>query len=126
MNLVTLCALGTESLAAKALSGELDREHLWTAMDGATKYREAVAAGDVASKSEQRRRLRVGCRGCERITTERSAMPGVTKWYCGRAFEDRTAEGGTCGCLVALRVMGRTLAAGKVVVGSERCPMGRW
>jgi len=77
-------------------------------------------------------------------------------WYCGEPLIDRRADrgpgGGTCGCLVGLTVMGEghtaagppgrkgvrserhqehegdplTRAAGKPLVASEACPLGRW
>lgn len=109
------------SLDARTLvrEGRMDRAMAWTALEGARRYLEAIAEGDVADDAEIERRLEV-CRACD-APTPLPSVPGARIGYCGPAFVDLThdrvpVESRTCGCLLA----------GKAAVRSERCPRGRW
>lgn len=126
MRLSALCRMGLGTLVGLARSGELRPRHLWVAMEGAGKYRDAVARGDIASAAEQDRRVRA-CAACPVRTSEPEPVTGSDKHWCGPRLDDSgLADGKGCGCLVALSVGGQALPAGKTVVGSERCPNGRW
>ncbi|MBS0187282.1 MAG: hypothetical protein JSS51_04390 [Planctomycetes bacterium] len=104
----------------------------WQAIKGASKYAKSIATGDVASDEEQRRRLEV-CGQCKTRQRRRKHSGYRTLW-CGEPFVPE--PGVNCGCLLAathenaavrVTVDGQELEpAGKLVVGSERCPAGRW
>ncbi len=85
-------------------------------LKGASKYRSAIEAGDVASEDELERRARV-CAGCEHFTETR-----------GVGGCERLGDGNCTACrnYVALRVDGELIAAGRARVGSASCPEGRW
>jgi hypothetical protein len=96
---------------------------LWVAMKGASKYRAAVAAGDVADSATQIIRVAT-CGACPSITWDNSAMVNVRRGWCGEPFKETDT---TCGCLVALTVFGDGLqAAGRVCVKSLSCPQEKW
>jgi len=102
----------------------------WTATKGAAKYAAAVAGGDIASPETQALRL-VRCSDCQAAT--RRLFLGRRALWCGEPFVE-TAD--TCGCLLAceaepqvgvVTINGAALVpAGKLEVGSERCPRGVW
>lgn len=123
-------AMEAIDLAAMAVAGDLPREHLWMAVEGAQTYRRAVAQGLVATADEAHRRAGL-CAQCPSHTTApSSALPSVLKGSCGPFLLDRTADPDpaqrTCGCRVTLTVGGLLTPAGKTVAGNERCPQGRW
>lgn len=122
MTVVDLCRLGVDVLSAKALAGEIGPREFWTALRGAAKYREAVAAGDVATTVVADQRLAV-CLKCPSRTVEPTSVAGVVAGFCGPAFEETDR---TCGCLVTIHIDGTPWAAGKTVVASEWCPQREW
>lgn len=113
----------------------------WTAIVGASKYAAAVASGDIADGEAQRLRI-ARCRTCPSLRVHSVPLIGAWSGFCGPPFVDRTGEAEpSCGCLVAsapaqptdgdpvtirLRVLAALTPAGKLCVGSERCPSGRW
>jgi len=116
----------------------------WTAIKGAAKYAAAVALGDIALPQLQEERA-AQCRVCPHLTMRRGLIPGRLTGWCGPALREQTSPP-TCGCLVlwadsglsvdiealgdadTMRGVFRGYAApaGKVTVGSERCPQGKW
>lgn len=127
MTLVDLARRGIDELEAMALRGELQPSHLWVAMSGAAEYRAAVARGDVLSASKADERL-AQCLACPSVQRRRSErMPHVTRLWCGPPFENRTDTAlPTCGCLVGITFDGVPHAGGATIVGSKRCPQGRY
>jgi len=119
---VNLYTAGIATLVSMALAGELSRENLWLAVQGAKKYREAIRDGDVCDDAESASRCGV-CENCPSMTGRAIAIGGVTALYCGEPLVEGES---TCGCLVALRVDGKVTAAGKTRVGDEACPQKRW
>lgn len=129
-----LASLAKAELVRMAREGELGPARVWVAMKGASKYLAAVAAGDVAGEDRQGRRLAT-CRGCPWRTVRAVTLPTLTVdvWHCGEPFVEHLGPevfpgSRVCGCLVGISVHGEMVdrAAGKVVVGSESCPQGRW
>lgn len=119
VSMASMALRGTLDAAALIRAGAMHRRMAWTGLEGARKYVEAVAAGDVASEAEIERRMQA-CRACT-APTPLPANPRVTLGYCGPAFTDLTHEGiaieeRSCGCLIM----------GKVMVESEKCPRGKW
>ncbi len=124
MTLLELLALGRERIVGLAKSGQLDPAFLWVALRGAARYAQAVASGDVADDATARERVAV-CSVCPVHDVVATSKAGVFAGYCGTS----DVPGVSCGCLVTLTVFGddRTMtAAGKTLVGSERCPRGKW
>lgn len=132
LSLRQLAALGAEELFTKAKNGELRLNHLWVAAKGGEKYRAAVAAGDIADPllAKMRADSPAGCSGCPSMTITETDLVHeeghVFKCWCGPALEEHGGPRPTCGCLVALKVNGKIVAAGKTVVGSERCGQRNW
>jgi hypothetical protein len=94
-----------------------------TLIKGGKKYARALAAGDRATPCDRMQR-HATCRDCPSMQT--IAVPkmcGAKFQTCGE-FAQETRS--TCGCIVGVTYRGRELPAGKVRVGSERCPQGRW
>lgn len=112
-----LVRAGGDTLVRMALRGDLEPRHLWVAVRGAQKYREAVAHGDVASDAELRMRGE-RCQACPHATREPSAIAGTEKVYCGTPFEPGEQ---TCGCLVGVSVNGVLMPGGKPSVRTETC-----
>ena len=128
MNLLTLIGCGTGSIVRLAQAGLLTRERLWTAMNGASAYFDALKRGDIAPTPTADERSGV-CATCPAVTREGLVVMGlgVTKLYCGEAFKDRLGDPQpTCGCLVGLTIDGKPYGGGKTSVMSERCPQGKW
>jgi len=121
-----LAKLAFPELLERALAGELSPASVWLAVTGAAKYAEAVARGDIATLPVQADRA-ARCRECP-VRTERPMNGSAgTVGYCGTPFENRPdAALPSCGCLTTCTIDGVVYAAGKTVVGSERCPGGRW
>jgi hypothetical protein len=122
--------IGAGEVQAKYLRGELSREHVIVAARGAEKYAVALARGDCAEDEVASERVN-RCATCPSMTMTDtgSELDGgiVIKCWCGPALEDHTKGVlPTCGCLVALRVNGQMLPAGKSLVGSEACDQERW
>jgi hypothetical protein len=63
------------------------------------------------------------CKVCPHFSTHESAIEGVQKHYCGVPFK---VDDGSCGCLLGVTVKGEFRPGGKILVGSERCPGGKW
>lgn len=120
-----LVTMGMHELAAMAQRGELRGRHVWVAIRGARAYHEAVAAGDVADADERGRRA-AACGRCKHHRTRESttAAGAVLAGYCGEPFIDG-GGGRPCGCLVTVTVQGRTTAAGRAIVASKACPLGK-
>lgn len=94
-----------------------------TLIKGGTKYARAVARGDACTKWNRAYRHSV-CQACPSMRT--IAVPklrGAEFQTCGE-FAQETRS--TCGCIVGVTYKGREFPAGKVRVGSEKCPQGRW
>lgn len=104
---------GTLDARALIREGKLDRRMAWTALQGARRYLEAVASGDVASDEVIDARLGT-CAECDACTPLPS-HPEIAVGYCGEPFVEDT-ERRTCGCLIR----------GKVCVRSEECPRRLW
>jgi len=123
--------LAGHELAVMAIKGELSRAHLWTAFRGAGRYARALAEGDVASPTDAANRLSV-CLACPHATRglEKSIAEGPAQGvYCGQPLLERMEDDNptpTCGCPVAITVAGEFIPAGKTLVGSCRCPQGKW
>lgn len=79
---------------------------------GAAKFAAAWATGDVAT-AETTEARRAVCRQCP--SRVRAIAPGAVfeSDWCGRPLKE---TGATCGCLIY----------GKTMIGSERCPQGKW
>lgn len=115
MELRELCrglVRGGLDLVRLAARGELSREQVWVAAEGARKYVEATARGDVAPAAAMAER-RVECAGCDaRVHAE-----GLALGYCGRPFVVVTVAGReSCGCLLD----------GAIRVASHACPRRRY
>lgn len=122
LSLTQLVRQGTVSLARMALAGELEPKHLWVALKGAAKYREALSKGDFTSTHELN--IRKGaCSTCALVHNEPSAVNDVDRCYCGPPFRETDD---TCGCLIGIRVHGEFIPGGKLSVASERCPSAKW
>jgi hypothetical protein len=121
LSLVDLVRLATSELVRLALDGKLSPKDAWTALRGAEKYRHAVASGDVASELLQEERANK-CWACP-SSTSRTTASNATGVFCGAPFRETPI---TCGCLVSIRIEGKTYAGGKTVVASEQCPQKRW
>lgn len=130
LSLRELAALGTEEVLAKATRGELQLKHLWVAAKGAEKYVAAVREGDIADPLIADLRAEGFCARCPSMTiteTDLIADGGhVFKCWCGPALEEHAGPRPTCGCLVGLKVNGKVIAAGKTVVGKEKCGQRQW
>jgi len=83
-----------------------------TATRGCEKFAAAIVAGDYASSRDVEARSRV-CKMCDAYTVTR--LPGMQSEsaWCGEPLIETET---TCGCALY----------GKVRVGSERCPRGKW
>lgn len=105
---------GGATFVALALDGKIGPMEAWIGMRGAGKYLDAVAAGDVATEDEVKRRLAV-CLACPARMADQD-VPEAAGW-CGPPFEAaELPDGPTCGCLIDA----------KASVASEMCPRGRW
>lgn len=110
----------------------------WTAIVGALKYARAWLLGDRATLAQRYDRFDT-CRQCSIMQAHEVA--GMGAMFCGTPVQDRGEDG--CGCLVgyvsrrravgilatehpAELIVSAARPAGKVVVGSERCPRGKW
>jgi hypothetical protein len=151
LGLLELARLAGPTLAKMALDGELRWRHVWTALEGSEKYLEAIEAGDVADAAVAQTRASI-CAACPACTRDQRFIrdEAVVVGWCGKRFEDRCeAAEPTCGCMVWQKVelsvgwtggldktvtpevgrerdWGRAVAAGKTMVGSEKCPRGKW
>ena len=131
LRIIELAAMGMDALKAMALKGQLHGPSMWMAFRGAGTYIKAVAKGDIASDSDQAGRADI-CRLCQHCTPRPVEVGGrtVTSFYCGTPawYADAWDNEKTCGCLVGISVDREPLqhAAGKAVVESERCPLGKW
>lgn len=113
-DICTLAAAGSRELVRLARAGELGPSHLWVAAKGAAVYVAAIADGDVAPPDVVRVR-RAACLGCSARTA--SSEPGAVLGFCGPPLvEVKTPGRESCGCLLD----------GKIRVGSEACPRGRF
>ncbi len=119
----------------------------WVLLAGATEYVAAIAKGDVAPELEQWARAH-GCAACLSKTCARGVkVLGFTiiprAGYCGPMLKPQPESVlPTCGCLVLVEmgaketppegaqpitINGREYApAGKPMVGTQKCPQGRW
>lgn len=122
--------LGVDLLTTKALSGELTAENVWLALKGATKYRKAMARGDVASPELAYLRAGMQCAKCDAHTLRDTGIERdggmVLAGSCGPLLEEHGGPEPTCGCLVSVTVNGKLQPAGKTMVRSESCPRRRW
>lgn len=132
LSLSDLAKLAVDQVAELVKSGEVRGPSMWAGFRGAAKYLKAVAKGDIASDSDQAGRADI-CRGCKHATPRLVFVRGkpVATFYCGTPAwyaDEWDNQQGTCGCLVGISVDGEPLqhAAGKAVVDSERCPLGKW
>jgi hypothetical protein len=123
-----LLNMGVDLLVTKALSGELTAENIWMAVKGATKYRKAMAKGDVADRG-----LAMKCKiccGCPSIAFRDTGVERdggvVLAGSCGPILEEHGGDKPTCGCLVSVKINGADMPAGKTRVRSEVCPQGKW
>jgi len=99
---VQIVRVGWRGLVERSLHG----------VRGAERFLSAVLTGDLADRETVERR-RSECRSCaSRVRLTISGASSPSDW-CGTPL---TATETTCGCL----------CAGKTVVGSEKCPQGRW
>jgi len=121
-------------LAARVIAGKVSRRMMWSAFKGAAAPLMAVASGDVASDDVAAARcsLCLSCQSDGAPTTtrgkEQQTEHGIAQAiYCGQ-MPDGNPHGPnpTCGCLVAITVAGEFIPAGKTLVGSCRCPQGKW
>lgn len=117
--------LGFETLAAMAINRELKVRHLWLALRGSGKYADAIVSGDVAEPMAQEFRCSECATKCK-SRREYESAEGIIAIYCGPRLDQIEGDRPTCGCLVAVRVDGQLLPAGKTIVRSESCPQGKW
>lgn len=104
---------GVEAVRRLAVASEEQRAML---ARGAEAFAGAIAQGDVVTGAELARRRAI-CRSCPSYTIETAPGAEAPSGWCGPALTDRMDQATpTCGCLVVT----------KAVVGSERCPQGRW
>lgn len=123
MTLIDLCRVGVTELVRKLRDGRLEAAHVWVAVRGAGKYRQAILDGDVADAETAVRRLAL-CMTCP-SRVARLVSDDIEAGYCGVPFEEHFETVlPTCGCLVSCTVRGETRAAGKALVASEKCPQG--
>lgn len=131
MTYADVVKLAGHELAIMAKQGELSRAMMWTAFGGAYRYIKALAAGDVAPPNEAAKRLGI-CLACPYATRglEKQIKEGPAQAiYCGQPLLEQLEDDNpnpTCGCPVALSINGEFEPAAKVLVGSCRCPQGRW
>jgi len=126
MTIIQLARLGFDDLLARALAGELAPANLWLAVEGGSRYAAAVARGDLATTPVAAARA-ARCSACPVRTERPMRAGGGSVGYCGEPFTERMESAvRSCGCLVTLSVEGETVAAGKTVVESEKCPNGFW
>jgi hypothetical protein len=114
---------GEDFAAMLATKGELKGPLVRTAMKGFGTYAKALLSGDVADEWDRAERVRK-CSTCINITSRDDVATDEKPYYCGRPFVEAGEDG--CGCLVALSVKGRLIAAGKTEVGSQTCPRDLW
>lgn len=124
-----LVRLGMDELVALARRGELRGRHVWLAMQGARTYHRAVLRGDVAGAEDQATRARQ-CVTCTHHRERTVVLDGqvVRAGYCGQPLSDADGQGKRgrpCGCLVTMTVDGSTVAAGRAIVASRACPLGK-
>ncbi len=96
---------------------------LGTLIVGGTKWARAIATGDRASQCDAAQRHAACCDCPSMKTTAVPVKVGASFQTCGE-FAQETRS--TCGCVVGVTYEGASFPAGKVRVGSERCPQGRW
>ena len=134
MGVVALARLGYEEVKRLALAGELTKDIMAVAADGAQEYLKAMASGDVASPELARMRVGSQASGCAhcpsmRITPSDIEVDGghLFKLWCGKFGKpDMGSPRPTCGCLVGVKINGAAYPGPKVWVGSEKCPQGLW
>jgi hypothetical protein len=130
MNLWQLVRLGTDELVGLALAGRLRPRHVWTALQGAERYRAAVADGDVREPGAAAR-CAAACAGCpsrveHTLSVTVNGLP-VVRGSCGPFLEDRLGQTPpTCGCLCFTLVGDELTPAGLTVVETKGCPQGWW
>lgn len=125
MTLIDLCKLGLPALVGMARDGKLRPQHLWAAVEGATKYRDAVANGDIADEAVSQVRAEVHCANC--LSHTKVDKGGIVRLFCGEAFVNRTDTAlPTCGCLTAISVDGVVYPAGLTMVRSAKCVQEKW
>lgn len=117
MGVFELVKLGLPTLIGMAKRGELRREHLWCAMNGAGKYRDALASGDIADDATVAHRAS-RCDNCPMAQMDPCVIADTVKVYCGKPFVEGEL---TCGCLVGIRVKGQFVPGAKTLVGSAEC-----
>lgn len=108
---------GTRTTVQLALEGELTGGRAWVAAKGAARYLSAIAADDLADPETVEARA-AACRSCPGRHEPGPDDLSELGW-CGPPLVERLdgpASGRTCGCLLD----------GKVLVGGEHCPRGRW
>lgn len=128
LSLMQLVIRGGPELVGMAMRGELRGEPVWLALNGAAKYQEAIARGDVATEAVQRERVGPGgCLDCphRRAKTRRIALWEVETHYCGEPLVGLETPR-LCGCIIGITHNGEMVAAAKAIVGSSRCEAGRW
>jgi hypothetical protein len=130
---IRLARMGMPQLARMALTGKLRARHLGLAIEGASKYHDAIKSGDVAGEDDLVDRAG-RCDTCPHATKREFTLlrRKRLKWYCGPPFEPDEANG-TCGCLVGVTVNQKLVKAGKIeraagllFVASKKCDAGRF
>jgi len=95
----------------------------WVGARGASRFALAILAGDVASP-EDREVRRAICRECpERVRAKLFGAKSESDW-CG-ALLQRQAPSSNCASCEGAKTCG-CLLAGKTMVASEECPLGKW
>lgn len=106
----------TREVLARWATGGLGAEQQAVAAEGARRFWDALATGDIAEDATYEVRIAT-CKGCG--SKRDVAAPGMkeTSSWCGMPFENRMGdESPTCGCLLGV----------KCLVGSEKCPQRKW
>lgn len=118
MTLLELARFGMPVLVRMARERKLAPGHVWTAIKGAAHYHARIAAGDVCTSVNARKRAEK-CDRCPRATYEKKNDAGATAVYCGPPI---LGDDVACGCLVAVLVNGQVYPGAKTLVASESCP----
>lgn len=103
-------------IARMVASGELSEASRAALDKGADAFAGAILARDWAAGDEVDHRREV-CRGCSAHTVKRAPGAAAASSWCGEPLTPNPdSDPPTCGCLLRL----------KTLVGSERCPAGKW
>lgn len=113
-------------LARMAMAGQISRDDLWVAYEGAERWAQAIARGDIADAHVQEARAGI-CEQCPALVRTETGS-GVTLGWCGGVLAKGVSKTGpdgggpTCGCQVTIN--GKP--AGKTIVMSAACTRGEW